>query len=329
MRDILAEASVPVQKAALIAHLTPDVLVLSGLDHDHDLITLRAFRDLIAQHGHLFQHVFAYPSNAGLRTGLDMTGDTRTDTADDTQGYGPFRGAKALAMLSRFPVDQASARDFSSFLWRDLPSALLPDMSTEALAIHRLSSTGHWDVPVWVSPQVQLHLLVYQAGPPIFGGHESRNPLRNHDETAFWLRFLDGDLPMPPPSAPLVMIGGSNLDPSDGDGRHEAMRALLEHRSLQDPQPSSEGGRHASRDPRNRAHRGPPELDTVHWPQTPGPGNLRVSYILPARDLEVTDAGVFWPRPDNPEAVLLGDPDAPPTRHRMVWVDILTESLKR
>ncbi len=301
--------------------------MLSGIDHDHGLITLAAFRDLIAARGTDYPHLFAFASNAGLRTGRDMTGDGRSDTPDDTQGYGPYRGAKALAVLSRFPVALERARDFSGFLWRDLPGALLPDIPAGALAIQRLSSTGHWDVPVQIARDQILHLLVYQAGPPVFGGANNRNRLRNHDETAFWLRLLDGELPMPAPEDPFVLLGGSNLDPEDGDGLHQAMRSLLAHPALQDPRPTSPGAALAATDDRNADHRSPPERDTVHWPQIPGPGNLRVSYILPAHDLRISDAGVFWPTPDSPEAALLGDPDDPPTRHRMVWVDIETGSL--
>ncbi len=327
LRDILAGAPAVARKAGLIAHLSPDILVLSGIDHDHDLVTLRAFRDLIGQRGPHYPHLFAFASNAGLRTGQDMTGDGRTETADDTQGHGAFRGAKALALLSRFPIEDETARDFSGFLWRDLPDAMLPDISPDSLAIQRLSSTGHWDVPVRVAPDRRLHLLIYQAGPPVFGGQSNRNRMRNHDETAFWTRFLDGRLPMPPPAGPFVLVGGSNLDPEDGDGLHDAMRRLLAHPSLQDPRPASEGARLAGQDSRNAAHRGAPELDTVHWPQSQGPGNLRVSYILPARGLHVTSAGVFWPAPDSPEASLLGDPDAPPTQHRPVWLDIALDSI--
>lgn len=309
--------------AALIAHVAPDILVLSGLDHDHDLAALQVLRGLIAGKGHYFPHLFAFASNAGLRTCLDMTGDGRSDTADDTQGYGAFRGARALAILSRYPFDAGNARDFSGFLWRDLPQARLPDMPPEALAIQRLSSTGHWDVPVIVGPETRLHLMVYQAGPPVFGGPGNRNLLRNHDETAFWLRFLEGALPMAPPEAPFVLLGGSNLDPEDGDGMQEAMRALLAHPALQDPRPASEGGMRAA----DTGHRGPPEHDTVHWPQQSGPGNLRVSYILPSREVQVSAAGVFWPAPESPEAHLLGDAEAPPTRHRLVWVDLVRDSL--
>lgn len=307
----------------------PDVIVLSGVDHDHDNATLRAFRDLIASYGHELPHAFAFPSNAGVRTGLDMTGDGHVAGPDDTQGYGYFAGQKALGILSRFPILPAQSRDFSGFLWRDLPDTLSPYRAAGSMpdpardAIQRLSSTGHWDVALDIPKRGSLHLLVYQAGPPVFGGRNDRNLNRNHDETAFWHHFLDGALPMAPPARPFVLLGGSNLDPFDGDGLHDAMRALLAHPAIQDPQPASDGASAAG----DSGHRGPDALDTVHWPQVPGPGNLRVSYVLPSSGLRVTGAGVFWPAPDAPESGLLGNSDDPPTRHRLVWVDIDPENL--
>ena len=327
LRDILAGDALPRAKAALVAHLAPDILVLSGLDHDAGLQTLSAFGVLIAEQGHSLPHGFAFPSNAGQRTGRDMTGDGRDDTPDDTQGYGHFTGERALALLSRWPVDVAGARDFSTFLWRDLPGALLPELDPEILDLQRLSSTGHWDIPVTIAPGQTLHLLIYQAGPPVFGRHATRNLRRNHDETAFWTAFLDARLHMPPPPAPLVVVGGSNLDPFDGDGMHGAMQTLLAHPALQDPMPRSTGAVLAASDPASAGHLGPHALDTVHWPDEPG--NLRVSYILPGTNLRVQNAGVFWPRPDSAEAAFLGPSDAPIARHRPVWVDIARSSLVR
>ncbi|MGP9791265.1 endonuclease/exonuclease/phosphatase family protein [Roseinatronobacter sp. NSM] len=330
---MLEAAPAPVTKAKLIAHVAPDVLVLSGLDHDHGDVTLRAFRDLIAAQGHMMAHVFAFPTNAGVRTGLDMTGDGRSAGPDDTQGYGDFAGQKALAILSRFPILPDHSRDFSGFLWRDLPDSLSPYADSGAMpdpvrnALQRLSSTGHWDVAVALPEQRRLHILAYQAGPPVFGGSSDRNLHRNHDETAFWTHFLDGTLPMLPPDAPFVVMGGSNLDPFDGDGMHGAMQDLLAHPAVQDPRPGSEGAVRAAQFGISRDHQGPHAHDTVDWPQVPGPGNLRVSYILPARGLRITASGVFWPVPDAPEAALLGPPDAPPTRHRLVWVDLDMDSL--
>ena len=325
LRDIIAAAPRAVATADVIVHLKPDILVISGLDYDLGLHTLGAFRDLVSARGHDMADSLAFPTNAGLRTGQDMTGDGRADTPDDTHGYGRYAGERALALMSRLPLDRAGARDFSQFLWRDLPDARLPTLGPQALALHRLSSTGHWDVPVVLSPDVSLHLLVYQAGPPVFGWNPERNLLRNHDETAFWTAFLDGRLPMAPPTGPVILVGGSNLDPADGDGLHAAMRALLSHPALQDPAPTSAGALLAASDPISARHVGPHDQDTVFWPDRPG--NLRVSYVLPGAALQVLDAGVFWPLPDAPEAAFFGPLDEPYTPHRPVWVDIDLRSI--
>ncbi|MBB4209120.1 endonuclease/exonuclease/phosphatase family protein [Roseinatronobacter bogoriensis] len=325
LRDIRAGADLPALKGDIIARLAPDVLVLSGLDYDHGLVTLRAFGTMIAQRGPALPHAFAFPSNAGLRMGRDMNGDGRDDGPDDTQGYGHFSGQRALAVLSRYPVGSQSARDFSDFLWQDLPDALLPALDPAVLQVQRLSSTGHWDIPIQISPSQRLHLLIYQAGPPVFGGQSRRNLYRNHDETAFWLALLEGRLPMSPPDGPFVLIGGSNLDPYDGDGLHGVMRALLQSPLLQDPQPQSAGALQAAQDDFSAAHLGPHELDTVHWPRAPG--NLRVSYILPEAGIDVLSSGVLWPAADGDDAELAAALAAQGISHRPVWLDIDLRSI--
>jgi hypothetical protein len=328
LRDILARAPRPVLLARVTAHIQPDILVLSGLDYDHGLVTLAALRDLMAEAGHIFDHIHAYSSNAGLRTGLDLNMDGRTDTPDDAQGFGHFTGQKGLAVLSRLPIDTLKSRDFSDFRWADLPATQSPHVADGPMAdlqVHasqRLSSTGHWDIAVTTAAG-PLHVLVWQAGPPAFGGAGPRNKMRNHDETAFWTAFLDRKLPFQPPDAPFVLVGGSNLDPFDGDGDRVAIRELLAQAALQDPEPASAGAVVAAKaDPRSAVHTGPHATDTVHWPQEYGPGNLRVSYILPSAELTVHGGGVFWPAPDDPLVELLGTEVTTPSRHRPVWVDI-------
>lgn len=326
LRDILAGADPPALKADILAHLAPDVLVLSGIDYDYGQATLRAFRDMIADRGVVLPYTFAFPSNAGLRTGRDMTGDGRDNTPDDTQGYGSFAGERALAVLSRYPIDAKAARDFSGFLWRDLPEARLPALDPSVLAVQRLSSTGHWDVPLHITDTQRLHLLVYQAGPPVFGGASRRNLYRNHDETAFWGHFLAGRLQMPPPQAPFVLLGGSNLDPFDGDGLNGVMRKLLQNPAVQDPKPASFGAVQSGTNAYSAAHLGPHAQDTVYWPRAPG--NLRVSYILPAADLHVLSTGVFWPASGSAEAAIFGDAETPPFAHRPVWLDLELNSIR-
>jgi hypothetical protein len=314
LADILAEKPGTVAMAQVIAMLAPDILVLSGVDYDLHAAKLTAFRDQISLQGLDFGHFFAPVPNAGMATGTDMNANGRADDLDDAHGYGTYSGERGLGLLSRFPLRPDAIRDFSAFLWRDLPGALLYDGATaEHLNQHRLSSVSHIEVPVILPDGTTLHILAYHAGPPLFGDHVDRNLHRNHDETAFWRHFLDNRLPFAPPQGAFVLVGGSNLDPADSQGLGTAMRDLLAHPALQDPRPTSPGGMAAA----NPSHRGPPELDTVAWDASQG--NLRVSYVLPSADLQVETAGVLWPLPNDPLAAILG---ATGTAHKPVWVDI-------
>ena len=94
-----------------------------------------------------------------------------------------------------------------------------------------------------------MRLLCWYATPPVFDGPEDRNGRRNHDEAAFWLRLLAGELTWPPPEGPFVLLGQSNLDPVDGEGLRGAMDALLDHPALQDPAPRGSANR---REPKQR-----------------------------------------------------------------------------
>jgi hypothetical protein len=216
-----------------------------------------------------------------------------------------------MAILSRLPVDTGRALDFSTFLWADLPGALLPpDMPTEIRAVQRLSTTAHWDVPLRLPDGGTLRLLAFHATPPVFDGPEDRNGRRNHDEAAFWLRLMDGALPFAPPDAPFAIVGAAGLDPSDGDGRPAALRALLGHPALTDPRPA------APRTETDPDHRGDPALDTAFYGA--GVGALRVDYILPSTDLVIVGAGMLSAAAGTALAADL----ALASRHRPVWVDI-------
>lgn len=293
----------------VIAANRPDILLLTGFDYDADLVALAEFAEGLAALGQSYPHRFALRPNTGMPTGLDLDGDGYLGGAGDAQGWGRFSGAGAMAILSRYPIDTAAARDFSAMLWRDLPGASLPyDLTPEASAIQRLSTTGHWDVPV-TTPSGTLHLLAFAATPPVFDGPEDRNGRRNADEITFWRAYLDGKLPWQPPQD-FVILGLANLDPLKGSGRHGAIKALLSDPRLQDRVPQSPNG-----------------TDTADFPEPddplkPGPGNLRVDFVLPSASLKVLDAGVVWPAPDDPEQTALSAAVTTASRHRLVWVDV-------
>jgi hypothetical protein len=214
-----------------------------------------------------------------------------------------------MAILSRLPLDADAARDFSAFLWRDLPEARLPDgMSAVVQDVQRLATTGFWDVPV-LTDGGPLHILAWHATPPVFDGPEDRNGKRNHDEAMFWHLYLDRALPMAPADAPFVLLGDGNLDPADGDGLREAIAGLVAHPALQDPAPR---GGHGRVEP---GHKGDPALDTALYDRI---GGLRLDYVLPSSGLTVTGSGVLWPAPADPLAADL----AAASRHFPVWVDL-------
>lgn len=294
---------------AVLQRLDADILVLTGMDHDPALLALRALARRLDNAGLAYPHLHAPRPNSGLPTGHDVNGNGTTHDPADAQGWGRFPGAGGSAILSRLPLRIDRATDHSAFLWRDLPGHLMPPTDPALAAVQRLSSHSHLQLPVALPDGGTLTLLIWHATPPVFDGPEDRNGRRNHDEAAFWLRLLDGRLPAPPPAPPFVLLGDANLDPTDGDGRPQAMTALLTHPLLQDPAPR---GTHGRVEP---AHQGDPALDTVFYD---GLGGLRLDYVLPSRDLAIAGAGVLWPPPDDPFAATR----ATASRHAPVWVDI-------
>ena len=306
----LRKVDTPPQRAAVvaaIAALDADVLVLTGVDYDLRGEALAALNALLAAAGSPYPYRLALRPNTGVPTGRDLDRNGQLGEPRDAQGWGRFAGEGGMAVLSRLPIGP-DVRDFSGFLWADLPGNLMPP-DDPGKDVQRLHTTGAYEVPIVLPGGKSLRLLVFYASPPVFDGPEDRNGRRNHDEAAFWLRLLQGGLSMPPPAGPFVILGQTSLDPMDGDGRPEALRALLDHPALQDPQPRGDHGRV---DP---GQTGDAALDTALYD---GLGGLRVSVILPSADLVVRDAAVLWPPDSDPMATTL----AAASRHSPIWVDL-------
>ncbi|MDJ1018287.1 MAG: endonuclease/exonuclease/phosphatase family protein [Paracoccaceae bacterium] len=311
LRDIASGKDAQVAAMTRLARrVDADVLILGGIDYDLRNAALAALADGIGGYPHRFQS----RPNRGLQTGLDADGDGRMGEPEDAQGFGRFAGADGLAVISKHPLGGSRFDDFSTLRWTELADNLaLADVEQG----QRLSTTAHWALSVSAPGAGEVDLLIWHAAPPVFDGPDDRNGRRNHDEAAFWAWYLEGA----DPDRPVILAGLANLDVVDGDGRPEAMRRLLGHPRLQDPEPASAGGvRSAEADGgKNASHRGDPALDTVDWPDDArGPGNLRVDFILPDRRFEVLDAGVLWPSENGP---LLKDVMAA-SRHRIVWMDL-------
>jgi hypothetical protein len=275
LRELLKEAPVP--GTALIAQAAPDVILLTDFDYDAGLVTLGALRDRLRAQGLDLPHLFATRPNTGMATGRDLDGDGRLGGPRDAQGFGYFSGQGGQAVLSRWPLTLIA--DHSALLWKDLPgSAIAGD--DPGHDIQRLSSSAHWVLRV-DHPNGPLDLLTIAATPPVFDGPEDRNGRRNGDEIRFWQFALQDGLT----EVPVILLGNLNLDPERGEGLRHIARDLLVDPRLQDPLP-------------RRA--------TVKWD---GPGEMRISYVLPDAALRVEAAGITQPAPG-----------AGP--HRLVWVDL-------
>ena len=235
-----------------------------------------------------------------------------------------------------------------------MPGALLPDDPSTAapadwytpgpeLDSFRLSSKSHWDVPIVVGKKT-VHFLVSHPTPPVFDDPPSSRPAststarRNHDEIRFWADYV----------GPGRNAGSYIYDDSGNYGGLEAGCDVRDRRrpelrparrrqhpgfgptvarppdgSTRRSRPSSPGGTEQSalQGGANATHLSDPAFDTADFSDG-SPGNLRADYVLPSKNLRITDAGVFWPASDDPLFALAGTFPFPSSDHRLVWIDV-------
>lgn len=335
--------------AETIQRVDPDVVLINEFDHAPRAVDL--FRDNyleVSQNGAdpiEFPYAFVAPSNTGVPSGFDLNNNGQVSGGDDAFGFGLFQGQYGMVVYSKHPIDTSAIRTFQTFRWADMPGALLPDdpstaapadwYSPEELAVVRLSSKSHWDVPIRVGRRT-VHFLVSHPTPPTFDGPEDRNGLRNHDEIRFWADYVAGPARSRyvyddsgrygglRPGSTFVIAGDQNADPVDGDSVDDAILQLLHHPLINTRNPpTSDGAPEAAilQGGANLAHGGDPRFDTADFADG-APGNLRVDYVLPSRRLEVRGSGVFWPTVADPLHRLTGTFPFPTSDHRMVWVDV-------
>ncbi|MCI2245541.1 endonuclease/exonuclease/phosphatase family protein [Xanthomonas sp. PPL568] len=337
--------------AAVLQQVRPDIVLLNEFDYDDahraaDLFEQRYLAVPQPHGGAALRYPYRYlaPVNTGVPSGLDLDNDGHVGgegraRGNDAWGFGLHPGQYGMLLLSRYPIDTAAVRSFRLFKWSAMPDALRPVDPATGRFFHsdavwaqlRLSSKSHWDVPVR-TPLGVLHALVSHPTPPVFDGAEKRNAARNHDELRLWRDYLDdagsgkarwlcddagrcGGLAA---DAQFVMLGDLNNDVIDGDGRHDAIRALVTHpRVLQYPTPHSAGGEETTRAYAATGidHRGPPQQVTGDFGAKAG--TMRLDYVLPSRNFRYLDSGVFWPASSDPAAAIADGSD-----HHLVWVDV-------
>lgn len=331
-----------VAAAEVIKRVRPDVLVVLEIDHDYSQPGLpletnveRLQRHYLSQGADPieFPHDFVAPCNTGLLSGIDLDRNGRVATPDsgerdyggDCFGFGNYPGQYSMAILSRVPLDAGSARTFQRFLWRDLPGHhLSPELfSDEGMAVARLSSKSHWDVPLRFNGRA-VHLLVCHPTPQAFDGPEDRNGRRNFDEILFWRHYLDGSAALVDDAGvrgglengeEFVLMADMNATPGQGsvyDGT-TAIEGLLSHPRVQDTGTiATSRGALRGRPPGPPEH---PERATFE-----GARGRRIDYVLPSKGLRVVSGGVYWPAPDEQmgESILAEFG----SDHRLVWMDI-------
>ncbi len=351
--------------AEIIQRTNPDVLLINEFDYyepdPYKAAELFQKNYLsVSQNGaNPTEYCYAYiaPSNTGIASGFDLNNNGTIVTTpgtpgygDDAFGFGEFPGQYGMLLLSKYPIDTENLRTFQTFLWKDIPGSLLstialPDSNTpwyspEEQEVLRLSSKSHWDVPILVNGET-IHALVSHPTPPTFDGLEDRNGKRNYDEIRFWADYITpgkgdyiyddaGNKGGLDTGSRFVIMGDQNADPFDGDSYDNAIRQLLLNPGINTNFiPSSLGGLQQAilQGGANLTHRGNPAFDTADFADTV-PGNLRVDYVLPSADLQISNSSVFWPLNTDPLFRLVGtfNPTLPggypSSDHKLIWADL-------
>ena len=350
--------------AEVFQRIRPDVLLVNEFDPlnnaDGDPGPEELFRDnflKVSQNGAQpidYPFIFIAPSNTGIPSGMDLDNSGGTPGGpNDAFGFGFFPGQFGMVVYSRYPIDYDNVRTFQLFRWKDMPGNLIPTpfYSPEEVDVLRLSSKSHWDVPIEIGAKT-VHFLVSHPTPPVFDGPEDRNGRRNNDEIRFWADYIspgksgyiyddEGVRGGLKPGELFVIAGDQNSDPLDGDSVPGSIQQLIEHPLVNGKlTPESAGAVEASalQGGANASHESDPRFDTADFADT-APGNLRADYVLPRKNLQLVDAGVFWPLQSDPLFRLTGVFDTtfsiwnlvggfPTSDHRSVWIDVTVPSVK-
>ena len=359
--------------AEIIQRTNPDVLLINEFDYvaanplqPVNLLLQNYLR--ISQNGATpvdYPFVYIAPSNTGISSGFDLNNNGTAVTTvgaagygDDSFGFGNFPGQFGMLLLSKYEIDTANIRTFQKFLWKDMPNNLLTNdptvdnpatpvnenlngfYSPEEIAVLRLSSKSHWDVPIKVNGQT-INLLLSHPTPPTFDGTEDRNGKRNADEIRFWSDYITPDkggyikddknkFGGLANGSSFVIMGDQNADPLDGDSFNNAIRQLLLNPNINtNSTPASLGAPQQAtlQGLLNATQKGNPAFDTADFNDN-APGNLRTDYVLPSADLQITNSGVFWPLNSDPTFPLVGTFSAalpggfPSSDHRLIFTDV-------
>ena len=325
--------------AEIIQRINPDIILLNEFDRiDNNANNIRDFINNylgVSQHN---QQKINYPYfyQGKVNTGVKINSKSNRDKTNkilpvDAHGFGYFVGHYGMALLSKYPIETNILRTFQKFKWHDMPNALKPitpntkqpwytDDIWQAL---RLSSKSHWDIPINVNGEI-VHILASHPTPPVFDGPENRNGNRNHDEIRFWFDYINskqGDYIYDDDhkkgamktNQRFVIVGDQNASTVEGDAimtkTSQGIIALLNSDKIQDPLPTSAGGKNHSIGNKYSLYH------TASW-------GMRADYVLPSTyGFTIKNSGVFWPQQHENTYRLIKNRQAS-SDHRLVWVDL-------
>jgi 3-phytase/alkaline phosphatase D len=351
--------------AEIIQRNNPDVLLINEFDYvaANPLQPVQLLQQNylgVSQNGANpvnYQYAYIAPSNTGIASGFDLDNSGAIGGGNDAFGFGNFPGQFGMLLLSKYEIDTANIRTFQNFLWKDMPNNLLTNdptvdnpatttvnenlngfYSPQEIAVLRLSSKSHWDVPIKVNGET-VHLLLSHPTPPTFDTTEDRNGKRNADEIRFWADYITpdkggyiyddkGKTGGIANGSSFVIMGDQNADPRDGDSFNNAIRQLLLNPNINtNSTPASLGALQQAtlQGNANNNHKGNSAFDTADFADG-APGNLRTDYVLPSTDLQITNSAVYWPVNSDPNfapvGVFVSPVGFPSSDHRLVYADV-------
>lgn len=332
--------------ARVIQEVRPDVLALNELVNNEQESTVsdvpstptnaRAFIKnylSVPQRDDLdgidYEFVYAPKSNTGVHSEMDLDNNGAVDATpgdrtygNDAYGFGRYPGQYALAIVSRYPIEERAIRSFRTFRWTDMPDNKIvrnPEYEvylTDREAEHfRLSSKTHVDVPITVGERT-VHALLAHPTPPVFDGPENFNGKRCHDEIRLLSDYVAGYDYLYDDSgtygglsedASYVLLGDMNASPGNEESLDAAGTYFLDNEDFNTRRfPTSPGG----------AQAGSPYL-TAEF-------GLQVDYVLPSPDLAIHDCAVVWPSKNANKRGLREDVQTA-SDHRLVWADVTSK----
>ena len=338
-KDLASKQDTQLQNvAAVIQHVRPDVLALMEFDYNSDEKLLHLFQEnylSISQQGDEaigYPYVISIASNTGVLSDHDLNNDGKIALPDDGYGYGAYEGQYAFALLSKYPIKEEAIRSLQKFRWQNMPGAKKP-IYEDGTSFYeddewkdlRISSKNHVDIPVAISDQQDVHVILAHPTPPVFDGAEDRNGKRNFDEIRLLSDYINGadylvddhgNAGGLEQGAAFVVMGDLNADPKAGDSYQGAISQLLDnprvHQAVASGAlvPKNAGGTQSI----TRIQEGAdPMIATSFF-------GLRIDYVLPSANAAVINTGVFWPAEG--EALYEQVKDRNASDHLLVYVDV-------